>query len=57
MDATEKREKRPKREGKGNRTPGKIGCGVQKGRKLWNGRHGETAVASEITNPNQPDAR
>ncbi len=57
MDATGMRERRPKSQILINRTPGGRECGVQNGRKLWNGRHGETAEASEITNPNQPDAR
>ena len=39
MDATEKRERRPKSQILINRTPGEIGGGVQNGRKLWNGRH------------------
>ena len=41
MDATEKRERRPKSQILINRTPGGRECGVQKGRKLWNGRHGD----------------
>lgn len=47
---------RPKREGRGNRTPGGRECGVQNGRKLWNGRQGETAVASESAKLKIPDA-
>ena len=52
MDATGKRERRPKLQILINRTPGEIGGGVQKGLVLEIGRHGETAVASEIANPN-----
>ena len=52
MDAMGMRERRPKSQILINRTPGEIGGGVQKGLVLEIGRHGETAVASEIANPN-----
>ena len=41
IDAIEKRERRPKSQILINRTPGGRECGVQNGKKLWNGRHGD----------------
>ena len=41
MDAMGMSERRPKSQILINRTPGGRECGVQKGKKLWNGRHWE----------------